>query len=283
MWPVQCSNVQPGVVLRKERIAAVAENRFHEIEIANQAARREESDLHPFFRRHALNPRANQRPQQERYERLDRFGPIGGVRQGEHVARRLERAANQASVGLLRRRLLVGRNRQAPFAHVERAAGGAAIVQWIVQHAVPQAIGEDQFIAEGIAIDRQRKLSGDSVAVERQRPLRQPQRGLARHVGKVLVQESLDPPIDRAAGIVQQQEAFTKCTQHFLGVGRGGRGILQLYGREAAGDQLQIDVAPQPLLPGRKSLRRLVGQNAQRTFQFLRHTINLCGCKKSMI
>ena len=39
-------HVQAGVVLRQDRIAAVAEDALDEIQVADQAARREETDLH---------------------------------------------------------------------------------------------------------------------------------------------------------------------------------------------------------------------------------------------
>ncbi len=48
VWPVQCSDVEAGVVFRQVRIAAVAKNAFDEIEIADEIARREETDLHRF-------------------------------------------------------------------------------------------------------------------------------------------------------------------------------------------------------------------------------------------
>jgi hypothetical protein len=38
--------VQPRVIFRQERVARVAEDRFDEIQVADQIARREEADLH---------------------------------------------------------------------------------------------------------------------------------------------------------------------------------------------------------------------------------------------
>ncbi len=237
-------DVEPGVVLRQEGIAAVAENRLDKIEIACQAARREETDLHPLFRSHAFDRRADERPQQQRHERFHRLRPLGGIRQGEQVARRLEGVAKQAGVRKLGRRLLVGRNRQAPFADVKRAACRTAIVERIVQHAVPYAVGENQTVAKRITVDRQRQFASHAMAAERQGLLGQPQCGLAGEVGKVFVQEPLDPPIGRTAGIVQEQQSLAKRAQELLGVGRSGRGIFERHGIQAAGDELQIDVPP---------------------------------------
>ena len=43
-------NVERRIVLGQIGIAAIAENRFHKIEIADEAARREEANLHRFIR-----------------------------------------------------------------------------------------------------------------------------------------------------------------------------------------------------------------------------------------
>ena len=53
--------VQPRVIFRQERIAAVAENGFDEIEIADQVARRKEPNLHRLFRGETRHCRADER------------------------------------------------------------------------------------------------------------------------------------------------------------------------------------------------------------------------------
>ena len=58
-------DIECGVVFGKVRIAAIAEDGFHKIEIADQAGRREEADFHRLFR---LRPSGgtDQRAQQQR-------------------------------------------------------------------------------------------------------------------------------------------------------------------------------------------------------------------------
>ena len=59
--------IEARIVFRKVRIAAVAKNALHEIQIADQAARRDKPDFHG-LRRFTARGRTNQRPQQQRDE-----------------------------------------------------------------------------------------------------------------------------------------------------------------------------------------------------------------------
>ena len=58
--------IEPGIVLREEGVATVAENALHKIEIAHQVPRREEADFHAFFAGEARDGGANERAQEER-------------------------------------------------------------------------------------------------------------------------------------------------------------------------------------------------------------------------
>src|SRR5271165_1821053 len=55
--------IQSGIIFRKKRVAGVSEDTFHKIEVADEAAGRQESDLHRFFRGESRHFRTNDRPQ----------------------------------------------------------------------------------------------------------------------------------------------------------------------------------------------------------------------------
>ena len=70
--------IQSGIIFRKKRVAGVSEDAFDKIEVADEAARRQESDLHRFFRGESRHFRTNDRPQQQRHETLCLFFLCGG-------------------------------------------------------------------------------------------------------------------------------------------------------------------------------------------------------------
>jgi hypothetical protein len=82
-------DVQRGIVFRQIGIAAVAEDGLHEIQIADQIARREEANLHGLGRV-CPGGRANHGPQQQRYEQAGLLVLIGGERQSGGFRRRVE-------------------------------------------------------------------------------------------------------------------------------------------------------------------------------------------------
>jgi len=112
-------DVQPGVVLRQHRVAAVAENAFNEIEVAHQTAGREETDFHALFRLEARNLGADQRTQQQGDEHLHLAGLADGEGQAQQVLRRIQRLAQQAGKRNSRDGLLVAGHGQAIVADVE--------------------------------------------------------------------------------------------------------------------------------------------------------------------
>src|SRR5271166_5719407 len=55
--------IQSGIIFREKRVAGVSEDTFNKIEVANEAAGRQESNLHRFFRGESRHFRTNDRPQ----------------------------------------------------------------------------------------------------------------------------------------------------------------------------------------------------------------------------
>ena len=86
-------HVQPGVVAGEERVAPVAENRLDKIEVAHQAAGREEAHLHAFFRADAGDFGADNRPQQQGDKRAHRLALRRGKGEFERVIGRPHGAA----------------------------------------------------------------------------------------------------------------------------------------------------------------------------------------------
>jgi hypothetical protein len=62
--------IEPSVVLRQIRIAAIAEDALHEIQVAHQTSRHEETHLHRFLGRMAGHFRGDDRTQQQGNETL---------------------------------------------------------------------------------------------------------------------------------------------------------------------------------------------------------------------
>jgi hypothetical protein len=54
-------DIEARVVLRQERIAPVAEDRLHEVQVADQISRREEPRLHALFGDEARHRRHDER------------------------------------------------------------------------------------------------------------------------------------------------------------------------------------------------------------------------------
>ena len=99
VWPVQCVHVEGGIVFRQIGIAAVAEDRLHEIEIADQAARARRSGSPWSWP--DRGPVAGQTSGRSSSE-TKQAGPlllVGGEGQGERIGRRLERCGEQRGEG----------------------------------------------------------------------------------------------------------------------------------------------------------------------------------------
>ena len=75
----------------QKRIATVAKDAFHKVQIAHQATRREEADLHPAFFAEARNRGAHERTKQQRNPAFRRSWLRRGEGQSEQLLRRGER------------------------------------------------------------------------------------------------------------------------------------------------------------------------------------------------
>ena len=87
------AGIQPGIVFRQEGIAGIAEDAFHEVQIAHQHPRGKKADLHGLLRQHSGHLRADDGAQQQtdKGARLFRVRQAGGVGQGQQVGGRIQR------------------------------------------------------------------------------------------------------------------------------------------------------------------------------------------------
>ena len=191
-------DVQPGVVLGEGGVAGVAEDRLDEVEVAHQAAGREEAGLHRPGRAVAGDLGADDRPEQQRDEGAERLGPVGRERDDQQVGRRRDRGPEQRGEDRPGDGLLVARDRQAPLGDVERPLRGAPVALRVVQHAVAHPVRADVVVAVDVRVIREREQAGEPVAREDQRLAGQAERRRQAEVGEVVVQEGLDPPVGRA-------------------------------------------------------------------------------------
>ena len=214
--------IERGVVLRQVRITRVAEDAFHEIQVADQVPRHEEPRLHPLLGDEARHLRADDRAQVERHE----AGGLVLLRCGEgqpHQRRgRLERLAQEVGEDLLGHGLLVVGDRQSALGHVEDALGRAPVGLRVVQHAVGDAVAADDVADELVPVRRQRGDAGEAGPVEQQGRRRQ----LRRHhrITEVIVQEGLDPRVD-GAEMGGEQAVFLAAAGDERGDQRGDLGI----------------------------------------------------------
>ena len=85
--PVQppASSIEPGIVFRQERIARVAKNALHKVQIAHEDTRRKEADFHGLLLEHAGHFRTDDRTQQltNKGAGLPGLWQAGGVGQRE--------------------------------------------------------------------------------------------------------------------------------------------------------------------------------------------------------
>ena len=191
--PAPVFHVECGVVFRQIGIAAVAEDALDEIQVADQVAGRKETDFHAFLRRHAGNRRADHRAQQQRDEHARGFGLVDGIGQRQQFDGRIEGVLEHAREHFARHRLLVAGNRQAAFADMKQAPGGAPIARRIVQHALAHPVAGNDFRAEHVRVGRQRQLARQPLVVEDEALSRQ-MRHLV-HPGQVAFEEVLDAPV----------------------------------------------------------------------------------------
>ena len=125
-------HVQTRVIFGQERVAPVAKDTFHEVEVAHQIPRREETDLHRFLRDVPGNLGNNQRPQQKRDETLHWFRRRR-KRKSQQLRRWHQRQLQQPAKYAFRHTAFVVWNAQPALRDVKnplrRAAVGLRIVQ----------------------------------------------------------------------------------------------------------------------------------------------------------
>ncbi len=158
--------VQARVIFRQTGIARVAENAFHEIEIADQIARGEEADFHRFFGRKPRHFRADNRAQQQRDKTFRRLTLCGGERQPHNIARRRERERQHFSEHSFRHGQFVFGNGQAAFRYMKNSLSGAPVAARIVQHALFHLVRTEDAGRKLIAIHRQRKHARHAGAIQ---------------------------------------------------------------------------------------------------------------------
>ena len=165
--------VERGVVFGQVRVAAVAEDRFDEIEIGNQRTGDEEARFHTLFRNEAGHTRHDQRPQLQRNVTRRRHRLVGCEGQPHRFGRWIERQCEQARERQLGHGQLVVRNRQAAFDEVEDTGRRTPIARRVVQHAIAQAIAGEQRRLEVVAVRRQRQATCETRLIEDERAARQ--------------------------------------------------------------------------------------------------------------
>ncbi len=125
-------HVQGRIELGQVRVAAIAEDALHEVEIAHQIAGCEEADLHALLRFDTGNLRAYRGTQQQRNEHTRGPRRVGGEGQGHQLFGWVQGVTQHGGEGDLGHRLLVPGDRQSALADVEGALGGTAVTGGVV-------------------------------------------------------------------------------------------------------------------------------------------------------
>ncbi len=240
--PAPMDGIERRVVFGQVGISAVAENAFHEIEIADQAGGREEAGLHGPL---GIVGRcgAHQRAQQERYEQPDLLLLIGRERQRQHVFRRMQRHPQQGREGLFGNGDLVGWNGQSAFDDMEDALRGAAVALGIVQHALRNAIGVQIGRRKAGRVGRKRHLAREARPIEDEGAGGQARGSVGTDFAQVRVEESLNARIGGAEAVAQQLVLLIVIPQQRPGDFEEVRVGREAAGRLAQGGEFQVDVA----------------------------------------
>ena len=209
-------DVRPGVVLRQERVARVAEDALHEVQIAGQVAGGEELDLHRLFRRDALDFGDDDGAHHQGDE-----GFHGRERQQEQGAGRMECGLQQMGEGDLRHGHLVVGDGRAALGDMEDALGGAPVALGVVQDALPvhQPVRLDDVGLEQVAVFGQRQFLRHARPVKNE-ALAQPRQrdGLFQwDISEVAVHKCLHAPVNRAGAPVGLAHALLEVGDDFIG------------------------------------------------------------------
>ena len=194
-------NIEGGVVFRQVRVARVAEDTFHEIEIAHQAGGREETRLHAlagFISRGGANGGAQQQADEQAH--LSRLMRCEGECQG--VLRWLQRGRQKCREGLFWNGDFVRRDGQPACHDVKNSFGGAAVTLRVVQDTLCHPVGLQPRRRIVVLTGGQRHGAAQPRAVQHE--------STARKAGGVLsaqiaVQKFLNARVCRAQATAQQK------------------------------------------------------------------------------
>ena len=215
--PCPMLDIQRCVVVGQKRIPRVSENRLDKVQVADQAPRRKETNLHRLLLAVPRNPWTNQRPDEQRNPRTDLLGPLQRKRDPQIRKRGGYRRAKQLHEHVLRYRTLVPCDRQSPLGDMKRPLGRPAVGLGIVQHSVGKPIGTDHIVLEQRCSIGQTQFPGHPMLAHGKRMHRQSQRRIASKFAKVLPEELLDPPIAWGLHLRDQTMLLLKVRQEPFG------------------------------------------------------------------
>ena len=237
--------IEGGIVFRQVRVAGVAEDRLHEVEIADHAAGDKKPDLHAFFRSEAGHFGADDRAQQERHHRLGFFLLILGKGQAQQRGGRIQRGKQNATKHVLRHRLLVVGDRQSALRDVKHALRGAAVVDRIVQDAIGKTVAAHDVGLVVIGVRGQRQNAGEAGTIEDKGTAGQAERSVHVDFADIVVHKVLDAAVGRAEVVRQQARLFLIVREQRFAQGNKRKRLGLPEDRTPVRGQLQIDVFDQ--------------------------------------
>ncbi len=191
--PRPVSHIQSGVVDWQMRVAPVAKDAFHKIQIGRHGGRRKKTNLERFLLCEPFNCRANDRTQQKGNPSVHRPFRFRCKRQLRQPIRSLKGSPKNFPGGIHRHGFFIVGNRQAIFHHVEHPLGCALILRGIVQDALCHAVRIQDLVAICLAVLGQCDGPRKTVLIEQKSVLHQSRTIRAEH----LIHELLDALINR--------------------------------------------------------------------------------------
>ena len=132
--PGPVERVEGSVVFRQVRIARIAKNRLHKIQVSYQATRCKKTGLKRALFANTPNSRHHFGPEQQRDKQPRPFLLRTGERYFHDGFRRGKCLSKQRGKHRLGDFFFVMRNRQSALHDMKHPLGGPAITPWIVQH-----------------------------------------------------------------------------------------------------------------------------------------------------
>ena len=219
-------DIESRIVHGHERVTGVAEDRFHEVQIADQRPWCEEADFHRLFRTISRYCGADDGTQQHRDPVPGFLFLICRERQQQQIGGRIHRMTEQRHVGLLGYGTFVTGDRHTAFADVKCSNGGASVGSRIMEDAVAHAIRMQILAIDLVAISGQRQFARQTMSVTDQGSARNSQLVwgrsfvtggsrsgqatsiriggfLSQDIGKVRIQERFDSLIDGTPMVIK--------------------------------------------------------------------------------